>query len=64
MNNFLLGLEISWEIIDEVTKVVIVKNDSEIYYLSQHRIKSENYPFQKSAMIVELSKVFDGEHYG
>lgn len=27
-----LGLEISWEIIDDVTKVVIVKNDHEIYY--------------------------------
>jgi two-component system, OmpR family, sensor histidine kinase ResE len=27
-----LGLEISWEIIDNVTKVVIVKNDHEIYY--------------------------------
>ncbi len=27
-----LGLEISWEIIDKVNKVVIVKNESEIYY--------------------------------
>lgn len=27
-----LGLEISWEIIDKVNKVVIIKNDSEIYY--------------------------------
>ncbi|MCL6571210.1 MAG: cell wall metabolism sensor histidine kinase WalK [Bacillus sp. (in: Bacteria)] len=27
-----LGLEISWEIIDDVTKVVIIKNDNEIYY--------------------------------
>ncbi|WP_066257305.1 ATP-binding protein [Neobacillus drentensis] len=29
---FPLGLEISWEIIDKVNKVVIIKNDSEIYY--------------------------------
>ncbi|MEH6953342.1 MULTISPECIES: ATP-binding protein [Neobacillus] len=27
-----LGLEISWEIIDKVNKVVIIKNDREIYY--------------------------------
>jgi two-component system, OmpR family, sensor histidine kinase ResE len=30
--NFPLGLEISWEIIDKVNKVVIIKNESEIYY--------------------------------
>lgn len=29
---FPLGLEISWEIIDKVNKVVIIKNDNEIYY--------------------------------
>nr|WP_263325867.1 ATP-binding protein [Neobacillus sp. Marseille-Q6967] len=29
---FPIGLEISWEIIDEVTKVVIIKNNEEIYY--------------------------------
>ncbi|OLS40197.1 ATP-binding protein [Bacillus sp. MRMR6] len=29
---FPLGLEISWEIIDEVTKVVIIKNSDESYY--------------------------------
>ncbi|GHH98143.1 ATP-binding protein [Neobacillus kokaensis] len=27
-----IGLEISWEVIDRVTKVVIIKNDHEIYY--------------------------------
>ena len=31
-DEFPLGLEISWEIIDDVTKVVIVKNDHEVYY--------------------------------
>jgi len=31
-DKFPLGLEISWEIIDDVTKVVIVKNDREVYY--------------------------------
>lgn len=30
--NFPLGLEISWEIIDKETKVVVFKNDHEIYY--------------------------------
>lgn len=30
--NFPLGLEISWEIIDKVNQVVIIKNESEIYY--------------------------------
>lgn len=29
---FPLGLEISWQIIDDPTKVVIVKNDHEVYY--------------------------------
>ncbi|MDV2888091.1 PAS domain-containing sensor histidine kinase, partial [Alkalihalophilus pseudofirmus] len=27
-----IGLEISWEVIDKVTKVVIIKNDHEVYY--------------------------------
>ena len=31
-DKFPLGLEISWEIIDDVTKVVIVKNEHEVYY--------------------------------
>ena len=29
---FPLGLEISWEIIDDVTRVVVIKNDHNIYY--------------------------------
>ncbi len=52
-----IGLEISWEVIDKVTKVVIIKNDHEVYYspntesdqkLTIHDIKSDP----------ELSKVF------
>ncbi|MGG5253752.1 ATP-binding protein [Neobacillus sp. SM06] len=31
-DNFSLGLEVSWQIIDDVTKVVVVKSDQEIYY--------------------------------
>ncbi len=31
-DNFALGLEVSWQIIDDVTKVVVVKNENEIYY--------------------------------
>lgn len=31
-DNFSLGLEVSWEIIDDVTNVVIVKTNNEVYY--------------------------------
>jgi two-component system, OmpR family, sensor histidine kinase ResE len=31
-DNFSVGLEISWEIIDDVSKVVIIKNNHEVYY--------------------------------
>jgi two-component system, OmpR family, sensor histidine kinase ResE len=55
---FPLGLEISWEIIDKVNKVVIIKNESEIYY-------SPNTDFSKRLSLTDikndpkLSQVFN-----
>lgn len=55
---FPLGLEISWEIIDDVTKVVIVKNKEEIYYSpnTDDKVKLTINDIQKDE---ELSKVFN-----
>jgi two-component system sensor histidine kinase ResE len=56
-DNFPLGLEISWEIIDNKTKVVIVKNNHEVYYSpskkSEQRLTITDIKNDK-----ELSKVF------
>ncbi len=54
---FPLGLEISWEIIDDVTKVVIIKNDREVYFSpnSENSVKLSVPDIQND---VELSKVF------
>jgi two-component system, OmpR family, sensor histidine kinase ResE len=55
---FPLRLEISWEIIDKVNKVVIIKNESEIYY-------SPNTDFSKRLSLTDikndpkLSQVFN-----
>lgn len=52
-----LGLEISWEIIDDVTKVVIVKNDQEIYY-SPNTEDSKELSINEIKHDQELSQVF------
>ncbi|MEH7111752.1 ATP-binding protein [Neobacillus niacini] len=54
---FPLGLEISWEIIDDVTKVVIIKNDQEVYF-SPNSEKSVKLSVPDIQDDVELSKVF------
>jgi two-component system sensor histidine kinase ResE len=46
-DKFPLGLEIAWEIIDDVTKVVIIKNDHEIYY-------SPNTEIEKKLSLTEI----------
>ncbi|WP_462412074.1 ATP-binding protein [Neobacillus sp. Marseille-QA0830] len=54
---FKLGLEVSWEMIDDFTKVMVVKNDQELYY--SPNIESDNkllLPEIKGDS--ELSKVF------
>jgi two-component system sensor histidine kinase ResE len=56
-DKFSLGLEISWEIIDKVTKVVIVKNDHEIYY-SPNTEKTKKLTLDDIRNDSELSKVF------
>ncbi|WP_312474410.1 ATP-binding protein [Neobacillus sp.] len=56
-DKFPLGLEISWEIIDDVTKVVIVKNDQEIYY-SPNTEKAIKLSLTDIKHDPELSKVF------
>lgn len=48
-NQFPLGLEISWEIIDKVTKVVIVKDNQDVYY-------SPNTENDKKLTISEIKK--------
>ncbi|SDM46922.1 ATP-binding protein [Bacillus sp. OK048] len=54
---FPLGLEISWEIIDDVTNVVIIKNDQEVYY-SPNSEKSVKLSIEDIRNDVELSTVF------
>jgi two-component system sensor histidine kinase ResE len=58
-SNFQLGLEISWEILDDVTRVVIVKDKSEIYY-SPNTVDKKKLTFSTIQKDKELSKVFDG----
>ncbi|MDP4163694.1 MAG: ATP-binding protein [Bacillota bacterium] len=55
--NFPVGLEISWEIIDDVTKVVIIKNDHEVYYSPNAR-KSKELTLTNIKKDKELSKIF------
>jgi two-component system, OmpR family, sensor histidine kinase ResE len=55
---FPLGLEISWEIIDEVTNVVIIKNDQEVYF-SPNSEKSVKLSVPDIRNDVELSTVFE-----
>lgn len=54
---FPLGLEISWEIIDDVTKVVVFKNDQEIYY-SPNTEKAVQFSVKDIQDDIELSRVF------
>src|SRR6059058_1278873 len=58
-NDFPLGLEISWEIVDKVTKVVIVKDQNEIYY-SPNTVDKKKLTISEIQKDQELSKVFDG----
>jgi two-component system, OmpR family, sensor histidine kinase ResE len=55
---FPLGLEISWEIIDEFTKVVIIKNNHEVYF-SPNSEKSVKLSLPDIRNDVEMSKVFE-----
>ncbi|MDR6998591.1 ATP-binding protein [Neobacillus niacini] len=56
-DQFSLALDISWEIIDDVTKVVIVKNDHEIYY-SPNTKEEKRLTFSDIKKDPELAKVF------
>ncbi|WP_042457993.1 ATP-binding protein [Neobacillus dielmonensis] len=56
---FQLGLEVSWEMIDDFTKVVVVKNDKEIYY-SPNIEKEDKLTLSDIKSDSELSKVFQG----
>lgn len=56
-NNFSLGLEISWEIIDEVSKVIIVKNNHEVYYSPSNK-KEKNLTIADIRKDKDLSRVF------
>jgi two-component system, OmpR family, sensor histidine kinase ResE len=55
---FSMGLEISWEIIDDVTKVVIVKDDQEVYY-SPNTENNKKLTLSKIKRDPELSKVIN-----
>lgn len=56
-DKFPLGLEISWEIIDDVTKVVVVKNDNEVYY-SPNTNKEKKLTLADIKSDPDLSKIF------
>ncbi|MCM3566749.1 ATP-binding protein [Neobacillus mesonae] len=52
-----IGLEISWEVIDKVTKVVIIKNNHEVYY-SPNTENEQKLTINDILNDPELSKVF------
>ncbi|AZU63191.1 ATP-binding protein [Neobacillus mesonae] len=52
-----IGLEISWEVIDKVTKVVIIKNDHEVYY-SPNTENHQKLTIDDIKHDSDLSKVF------
>lgn len=58
--NFPLGLKVSWEIIDDVTKLVIVKNDHEVYY-SPNSDDKKKLTISDIRTDKELNRVFRGE---
>lgn len=55
-----IALEISWEITDDVTKVVIIKNDNEVYY-SPNTDHSPRLSLEEIKKDQELSKVLKDE---
>jgi two-component system sensor histidine kinase ResE len=55
-----LGLEISWEIIDKVNNVVIIKNDNEIYYSPNTAVK-KRLSLTKIKNDPNLSQIFKKE---
>jgi two-component system sensor histidine kinase ResE len=59
-NNFPLGLEISWDIVDNITKVVIIKDNNEIYY-SPNTADNKKLTVSDIRKDKELSKVFNGK---
>ncbi|MEH7333796.1 ATP-binding protein [Neobacillus drentensis] len=56
-DKFPLGLEISWEILDNDTKVLIVKNSQDVYY-SPNTEKGKKLSLSDIKNDTELSKVF------
>lgn len=56
-NDFSLGLEVSWQIIDDVTKVVVVKNNNEVYY-SPSQEDAKKLTIDAIRKDEQLSKVF------
>ncbi|WHY75921.1 ATP-binding protein [Neobacillus sp. WH10] len=56
-DKFSLGLEISWEFIDEVTNVVVVKNEDEVYY-SPNTNKKIKLSIQDIKNDPELAQIF------
>ncbi len=59
-NNFPLGLEISWDIVDDVTKVVIIKDNNQAYYSPNTR-GNKKLTVSDIRRDKELSKVFNGK---
>ena len=55
-DDFSIGLEVSWQIIDDVTKVVVVKSDQEIYY-SPSKTKTKLLTIEDIRKDKELAKV-------
>jgi two-component system, OmpR family, sensor histidine kinase ResE len=57
-----IGLEVSWEITDDVTKVVIIKSDNEVYY-SPNTDNSPRLSLAEIKKDKELSKVLNDEQH-
>ena len=57
-----IGLEIAWELIDDVTKVIIIKEDDEYYYSPNHLNDSEKLPISYLRDDDELNQVFTDDH--
>jgi two-component system, OmpR family, sensor histidine kinase ResE len=54
--NLDLGLNVAWELVDEVTKVVIITDEEHVYYSPNH--EEDDFPVSYFKEDQELSKVF------
>lgn len=53
-----LGLEIAWELVDDVTKIVVIKNKNDHVYSPNHESASEQIPISYFYDDADLKRVF------